>query len=93
MGFANLSEISFIHFSSTNNVKPHYAHCKSKYGQDIFWYQQLPDVPRKFSFYVAHEFFDALPIHKFQVKIFPISTLQCTFKKSKVTHFFLINLC
>ena len=52
------------------NDTAHYAHCRSKYGPEVFWYKQLPDVPRKFSIYVAHEFFDALPIHKFQVDIF-----------------------
>ena len=37
----------------------------TKYGQDVFWYSRIEDVPKGFSFYLAHEFFDALPIHKF----------------------------
>uniref|UniRef100_UPI00398ED4C6 protein arginine methyltransferase NDUFAF7, mitochondrial isoform X2 n=1 Tax=Pristiophorus japonicus TaxID=55135 RepID=UPI00398ED4C6 len=32
----------------------------------ISWYKDLEDVPKGFSFYLAHEFFDVLPIHKFQ---------------------------
>ncbi|XP_023709440.1 protein arginine methyltransferase NDUFAF7, mitochondrial isoform X2 [Cryptotermes secundus] len=32
----------------------------------VFWYNSIQDVPRQFSCYLAHEFFDALPIHKFQ---------------------------
>ncbi|XP_014475689.1 PREDICTED: NADH dehydrogenase [ubiquinone] complex I, assembly factor 7 homolog [Dinoponera quadriceps] len=35
-------------------------------GVKIYWYYSVNDVPRKFSIFVAHEFFDALPIHKFQ---------------------------
>uniref|UniRef100_A0A674AQE9 Protein arginine methyltransferase NDUFAF7 n=1 Tax=Salmo trutta TaxID=8032 RepID=A0A674AQE9_SALTR len=35
-------------------------------GLPISWYRNLDDVPRGFSIYLAHEFFDALPIHKFQ---------------------------
>ncbi|KAI1287060.1 Protein arginine methyltransferase NDUFAF7, mitochondrial [Halotydeus destructor] len=40
--------------------------CKS--GIPVTWYQTLEDVPDKtgFNAFVAHEFFDALPIHKFQ---------------------------
>ena len=37
----------------------------TKYGQHIYWYSRIEDVPKGFSFYLAHEFFDALPIHKF----------------------------
>ncbi|XP_021924705.1 protein arginine methyltransferase NDUFAF7, mitochondrial isoform X2 [Zootermopsis nevadensis] len=32
----------------------------------VFWYNSIQDVPRQFSCFLAHEFFDALPIHKFQ---------------------------
>ncbi|XP_057668926.1 protein arginine methyltransferase NDUFAF7, mitochondrial isoform X1 [Diorhabda carinulata] len=37
----------------------------TKEGIPINWYKQLSDVPRCFSLLIAHEFFDALPIHKF----------------------------
>ncbi|XP_066533442.1 protein arginine methyltransferase NDUFAF7, mitochondrial [Hoplias malabaricus] len=35
-------------------------------GLTISWYRTVEDVPRGFSIFLAHEFFDALPIHKFQ---------------------------
>ncbi|XP_025161320.1 protein arginine methyltransferase NDUFAF7 homolog, mitochondrial isoform X2 [Harpegnathos saltator] len=35
-------------------------------GVKMYWYYSINDVPRNFSIFVAHEFFDALPIHKFQ---------------------------
>uniref|UniRef100_UPI00358F952F protein arginine methyltransferase NDUFAF7, mitochondrial isoform X2 n=1 Tax=Myxine glutinosa TaxID=7769 RepID=UPI00358F952F len=35
-------------------------------GVPVSWYRNVQDVPEGFSFYLAHEFFDALPIHKFQ---------------------------
>nr|XP_060609938.1 protein arginine methyltransferase NDUFAF7, mitochondrial [Anolis sagrei ordinatus] len=38
----------------------------TKTGLPVFWYRDLNDVPGGFNFYLAHEFFDALPIHKFQ---------------------------
>lgn len=35
-------------------------------GLPVSWYRRLEDVPSGFSIFLAHEFFDALPIHKFQ---------------------------
>lgn len=45
----------------------HQRHCVSRHGTPVFWYTDLKDVPKEFSIFIAHEFFDALPIHKFQV--------------------------
>ncbi|XP_060722254.1 protein arginine methyltransferase NDUFAF7, mitochondrial [Tachysurus vachellii] len=35
-------------------------------GVPVSWYRRTDDIPRGFSIFLAHEFFDALPIHKFQ---------------------------
>ncbi|KAL6486652.1 hypothetical protein MHYP_G00060440 [Metynnis hypsauchen] len=35
-------------------------------GLPIAWYHRVEDIPKGFSIFLAHEFFDALPIHKFQ---------------------------
>ncbi|XP_040849020.1 protein arginine methyltransferase NDUFAF7, mitochondrial isoform X2 [Ochotona curzoniae] len=45
---------------------PVYMKGLSKSGIPISWYRNLQDVPKGFSFYLAHEFFDVLPVHKFQ---------------------------
>ena len=45
----------------------YYRHCTSKYGPKVYWYDNLKKVPEGFTYFIAHEFFDALPIHKFQV--------------------------
>ena len=37
----------------------------SKQGLTVNWYTRVSDVPKGFSFFVANEFFDALPIHQF----------------------------
>ena len=43
-------------------------HSLSKNGIPVTWYQTLDQLPEKsgFNAFVAHEFFDALPVHKFQ---------------------------
>ncbi|XP_026492517.2 protein arginine methyltransferase NDUFAF7 homolog, mitochondrial [Vanessa tameamea] len=35
-------------------------------GIKVYWYNDLKKVPNNFSWYIAHEFFDVLPIHKFE---------------------------
>ncbi|XP_012535613.1 protein arginine methyltransferase NDUFAF7 homolog, mitochondrial [Monomorium pharaonis] len=49
-----------------DNSVTHYREGVTKDGVKIHWYYSVNDVPRKFSVFVAQEFFDALPIHKFQ---------------------------
>lgn len=46
----------------------HYMKGVTKTGIDVYWYYSIKDVPKGFSIFLAHEFFDALPIHKFQVQ-------------------------
>lgn len=36
----------------------------SKFGPQVKWYPDLRDIPRGFTFFLANEFFDALPIHQ-----------------------------
>lgn len=43
-----------------------YKQSITKHGVPVGWYRHLHDVPRGFSCFVAHEFLDALPVHKFQ---------------------------
>jgi NADH dehydrogenase [ubiquinone] 1 alpha subcomplex assembly factor 7 len=52
--------------------------CQSKYGAPVTWYTRLADVPRAFSIFIAHEFFDALPVHKIQVRLL-LRTFFCFF--------------
>lgn len=52
---------------NANGSITHYKEGVTKDGVKIYWYYSINDVPREFSIFVAHEFFDALPIHKFQV--------------------------
>ncbi|XP_071165769.1 protein arginine methyltransferase NDUFAF7, mitochondrial-like [Mytilus edulis] len=51
---------------SSEKISKHYYQCKTKYGINAYWYKLLHDVPSEHSLYLAHEFFDALPICKFQ---------------------------
>lgn len=63
-------------------------------GIPVHWYYSFQDVPRQFSCVVAHEFFDALPIHKFQVnkivkvKLFTFFVCDFHINKSKLFYQF-----
>ncbi|XP_052824533.1 protein arginine methyltransferase NDUFAF7, mitochondrial isoform X2 [Octopus bimaculoides] len=43
-----------------------YNHGISKFSIPVNWYYKLEDIPSDFTCYIAHEFFDVLPVHKFQ---------------------------
>ncbi|CAI8052226.1 Protein arginine methyltransferase NDUFAF7, mitochondrial [Geodia barretti] len=43
-----------------------YKTCTLESGVPVHWYQRLEDVPLSHSYIIAHEFFDALPVHQFQ---------------------------
>ncbi|XP_063504879.1 protein arginine methyltransferase NDUFAF7, mitochondrial isoform X3 [Pongo pygmaeus] len=49
-----------------NAGSPVYMKGVTKSGIPVSWYRDLQDVPKGYSFYLAHEFFDVLPVHKFQ---------------------------
>lgn len=49
-----------------NEDEPVYRRGETSTGLPVSWYRRLDDVPAGFSIFLAHEFFDALPIHKFQ---------------------------
>lgn len=38
-------------------------------GVPVHWYNHFKSIPPAFSVILAHEFFDALPIHKFKVSL------------------------
>ncbi|KAL4703359.1 hypothetical protein ACJJTC_013125 [Scirpophaga incertulas] len=45
---------------------PHNYEGETISGMKVYWYNDLKKVPNNFSWYIAHEFFDVLPIHKFE---------------------------
>ncbi|KAJ8393012.1 hypothetical protein AAFF_G00069160 [Aldrovandia affinis] len=52
--------------ASSSEDEPVYRRGSTSTGLPVSWYRRLEDVPKGFSIYLAHEFFDALPIYKFQ---------------------------
>lgn len=52
---------------SKNNPINYYREGITEDEIKVYWYDSIKDVPKNFSIFLAHEFFDALPIHKFQV--------------------------
>ncbi|KAK9455276.1 S-adenosyl-L-methionine-dependent methyltransferase [Dipodascopsis uninucleata] len=77
-----INEISMVDASPTLRQKQHETLCgnaqlekvgfgyqsKTKAGIPIVWYETLKDIPNDdlSHFIIAHEFFDALPIHQFE---------------------------
>ncbi|CAL4080592.1 unnamed protein product, partial [Meganyctiphanes norvegica] len=52
-------------YECDESVDGYYKHSSTKYGgHNIYWHRNICTVPKEFTFYLAHEFFDALPIHK-----------------------------
>uniref|UniRef100_H2USL3 Protein arginine methyltransferase NDUFAF7 n=1 Tax=Takifugu rubripes TaxID=31033 RepID=H2USL3_TAKRU len=49
-----------------NTDTPVYCSGETATGLPVSWYRRLEDVPAGFSIFLAHEFFDALPVHKFE---------------------------
>ncbi|XP_066148843.1 protein arginine methyltransferase NDUFAF7, mitochondrial isoform X2 [Euwallacea fornicatus] len=55
-----------IQSNLTKNLKSSfYREGITHQGIPVFWYKQYQDVPDGFTLLLAHEFFDAMPIHKF----------------------------
>lgn len=48
------------------SLKKYYQAGKTADNVNVFWYKSILDIPQGFSVFIAQEFFDALPIHKFQ---------------------------
>ncbi|KAK9245488.1 S-adenosyl-L-methionine-dependent methyltransferase [Lipomyces tetrasporus] len=77
---STIADICLVEASPTLRTAQHSNLCDSamketadgfssitRYGLPIKWYSNLKEVPRDVtSFIIAHEFFDALPIHQFE---------------------------
>ncbi|XP_063289373.1 protein arginine methyltransferase NDUFAF7, mitochondrial [Pelobates fuscus] len=67
-----LSQVQAVTLTGKNikmvdeEISPTYMKGVTTSGLPIFWYHNVEDVPPAYTFYIAHEFFDALPIHKLQ---------------------------
>lgn len=54
-----------LKYKCDESVDGYYHHSSTKFGDhNIYWHRNICTVPEDFTFYLAHEFFDALPIHK-----------------------------
>lgn len=51
-----------------NDSVPYYRSGETLSGIQVYWYRSVDRIPKSFSIFLAHEFLDALPIHKFQKK-------------------------
>ncbi|KAH8292230.1 hypothetical protein KR054_007359 [Drosophila jambulina] len=68
-----LSKAQAQRFCYTHDTLPedsqlsHYQVGTTATGTKAYWHRRLEDVPPGFSLVLAHEFFDALPVHKLQL--------------------------
>ncbi|EMR10001.1 hypothetical protein PNEG_01759 [Pneumocystis murina B123] len=63
--------------------------CLSKYGMPVYWYERFDQLPRELStpFIAVHEFFDSMPIHKFEVIVICLNIWNIDFDfKKKTVH-------
>ncbi|XP_026461619.1 protein arginine methyltransferase NDUFAF7, mitochondrial [Ctenocephalides felis] len=61
------SRLLCMHSSISSNPKNTFVRSgETSNSVPVYWYNDIKDVPKKFSVILAHEFFDALPIHKLQ---------------------------
>ncbi|XP_055696623.1 protein arginine methyltransferase NDUFAF7 homolog, mitochondrial [Lutzomyia longipalpis] len=63
---AQANRLCLSHNEVTDPESKHHYAGEMVSGVQVFWYKRLEDVPRNFSVIYAHEFFDALPIHKLE---------------------------
>ncbi|XP_042884329.1 protein arginine methyltransferase NDUFAF7, mitochondrial-like isoform X2 [Penaeus japonicus] len=50
-------------YTETSDEGDFYKKNTTTGGTPVFWYRHLSSVPKRFSVFVAHEFFDVLPVH------------------------------
>ncbi len=80
-----LRKIQFKNLCDKIDTEPElYKSYKSKFSDsiEIIWVKEITEIPKKESihFFLANEFFDALPIQKFQVYCFLCFFLKCFIK-------------
>ncbi|XP_037813307.1 protein arginine methyltransferase NDUFAF7 homolog, mitochondrial [Lucilia sericata] len=60
--------LCYTHEATDSNAVGYYQKGVTASGIKVYWYSRLEDVPASFSIVLAHEFFDALPVHKLQME-------------------------
>lgn len=60
--------LCYRHETIDSNTCGYYQKGETASGIEVYWYSRLEDVPAQFSVVMAHEFFDALPVHKLQLE-------------------------
>lgn len=56
-------KLFYLHHTETSDEGDFYKKNTTTGGTPVFWYRHLSSVPKRFSVFVAHEFFDVLPVH------------------------------